>query len=140
MIPTFVITLREGVDASLIVGIVAAFLVKEGRPDALRQMWIGVGIAIVLCAAVGVGLDQVGQELPQKQQEGLETVIAVIAVVAVTYMIIWMRRHARGIKAALEGEAATALAAGSTIALVAMAFLAVLRARFQTSVFLLAAF
>ena len=140
MIPTFVITLREGVEASLIVGIIAAFLVKEGRPDALRQMWIGVGIGIVLCAAVGVGLDQVGRQLPQRQQEGLETVIGVIAVAAVTYMIVWMRRHARGIKAALEGEAATALAAGSTIALVAMAFLAVLREGFETSVFLLAAF
>ena len=44
MIPTFVITLREGVEASLIVGIIAAFLVKEGRSDALRQMWIGVGL------------------------------------------------------------------------------------------------
>ena len=66
--------------------------------------------------------------------------IGVIAVAAVTYMIVWMRRHARGIKAALEGEAATALAAGSTMALVAMAFLAVLREGFETSVFLLAAF
>ncbi len=140
MIPTFVITLREGVEASLIVGIIAAFLVKEGRQDAMRQMWIGVGVAIVLCAAVGVGLDLIDRQLPQREQEGLETVIGVIAVAAVTYMIIWMRRHARGIKAALEGEAATALAAGSTIALVAMAFLAVLREGFETSVFLLAAF
>ena len=59
MIPTFVITLREGVEASLIVGIIAAFLVKEGRQDALRLMWVGVGIAILLCTAVGVGLDLV---------------------------------------------------------------------------------
>src|SRR3954466_2741608 len=102
MIPTFVITLREGVEASLIVGIIAAFLVKEGRQDAMRQMWIGVAIAIVLCTAVGVGLDLFGEQLPQRQQEQLETVIAVIAVAAVTYMIIWMRRHARGIKRALE--------------------------------------
>jgi high-affinity iron transporter len=140
MIPTFVITLREGVEASLIVGIIAAFLVKEGRQDAMRQMWIGVGIAIVLCTAVGVGLDLLGQQLPQKQQEGLETVIGVVAVAAVSYMIIWMRRHARSIKSTLEGEAASALAAGSTVALVAMAFLAVLREGFETSVFLLAAF
>ena len=49
MIPTFVIALREGVEASLIVGIIAAFLVKEGREDALRQMWIGVAIAVALC-------------------------------------------------------------------------------------------
>jgi len=140
MIPTFVITLREGVEAALIVGIIAAFLVKEGRQDAMRQMWIGVAIAIVLCTAVGVGLDLVGEQLPQKEQEGLETIIGVVAVAAVTYMIIWMRRHARSIKGTLEGEAASALATGSTMALVGMAFLAVLREGFETSVFLLAAF
>ena len=55
-------------------------------------------------------------------------------------MIIWMRRNARGIKKALEGNAASALASGSTMALVGMAFLAVLREGFETSVFLLAAF
>ena len=140
MIPTFVITLREGVEASLIVGIIAAFLVKEGRRDALRQMWLGVGIAIVLCTAVAVILRVVGQDLPQKGQEGLETIVGLIAVAAVTYMIVWMRRHARGIKAELEGEAASALATGSTMALVGMAFLAVLREGFETTVFLLAAF
>jgi high-affinity iron transporter len=140
MIPTFVITLREGVEASLIVGIIAAFLVKEGRRDALRQMWIGVGIAVVLCTAVGVGLDLIGQDLPQQQQEGLETVIGLIAVATITYMIVWMTRHARGIKAELEGEAASALATGSAMALVGMAFLAVLREGFETSVFLLAIF
>ncbi|HEV7483826.1 MAG TPA: FTR1 family protein, partial [Solirubrobacterales bacterium] len=127
MIPTFVITLREGVEASLIVGIIAAFLVKEGREDAMRQMWIGVAIAIVLCTAVGIGLDLIGEQLPQQQQEGMESVIGLIAVSAVTYMIVWMRRHARSIKGALEGEAASALATGSTMALVGMAFLAVLR-------------
>jgi high-affinity iron transporter len=140
MIPTFVIALREGVEASLIVGIIAAFLVKEGRRDAMRQMWLGVGIAIVLCMGVAIVLRVVGQELPESGQEGLETVIGLIAVAAVTYMIVWMRRHARGIKAELEGHAASALAAGSTMALVAMAFLAVLREGFETSVFLLAAF
>ena len=140
MIPTFVITLREGVEASLIVGIIAAFLVKEGRRDALRQMWIGVAIAIALCTAVGVGLNVLGEELPQREQEGLETIVGVIAVAMISYMIIWMTRHSRGIKAELEGEAASALAHGSAMALVAMAFLAVLREGFETSVFLLAAF
>jgi high-affinity iron transporter len=140
MIPTLVIALREGLEASLIVGIIAAFLVKEGRRDATRQMWTGVAIAVALCVGVAVLLRIVGQQLPQREQEGLETVIGLIAVGAVTYMIVWMRRHARGIKAALEGSAATALATGSTIALVAMAFLAVLREGFETSVFMLAAF
>jgi high-affinity iron transporter len=140
MIPSFVVTLREGVEASLIIGIIAAFLVREGRSDALRQMWIGVAIAIALCAAVAVGLRIVGNELPEREQEAVATVIALVAVAAVTYMIVWMRRHARGIRATLEGETASALATGSTLALVAMAFLAVLREGFETSVFLLAAF
>ncbi len=140
MIPTFVITLREGVEASLIVGIIAAFLVKEGREDATRQMWIGVAIAIALCTAIAVALRLVGQQLPQQQQEGLETIVGLIAVSTISYMIIWMRRHARGIKAELEGGAASALATGSTMALVGMAFLAVVREGFETSVFLLAAF
>lgn len=140
MIPTFVITLREGVEASLIIGIIAAFLVKEGRRDATRQMWFGIGIAVALCVGVAVLLEVVGRQLPQKEQERLETIVGLIAVSAVSYMIVWMRRHARGIKAQLEGDAASALATGSTLALVGMAFLAVLREGFETSVFLLAAF
>jgi high-affinity iron transporter len=140
MIPTLVIALREGLEASLIVGIVAAFLVREKRNDALRWMWIGVAIAVVLCSAVAVALRVVGNELPQRQQEGLETVVGLIAVSMITYMIVWMRRNSRGLKTTLEGSAAEALAAGSTIALVAMAFLAVLREGFETAVFMLAAF
>lgn len=140
MIPTFVIALREGVEASLIIGIIATFMVREGRRDAMRQMWIGVGIAIALCFGVAVALRVVGQELPESGQASLETAVGLIAVSAVTYMIVWMRRNSRGIKSVLEGSAATALAAGSTTALVAMAFLAVLREGFETSAFLLAAF
>lgn len=140
MIPTLVITLREGVEASLIVGIVAAFIVKQGRRDALGLMWLGVGLAVAICVAVAVALRIIGDQLPQREQEGLETIVGLIAVGMITYMIIWMRRHARGLKAQLEGHAAEALAVGSATALIAMAFLAVLREGFETSVFLLAAF
>jgi high-affinity iron transporter len=140
VIPTLVITLREGVEASLIVGIVAAFLVKQGRRDALGLMWLGVGLAAAICVAIAVTLRVVGDELPQREQEGLETVVGVIAVGMISYMIIWMRRHARGLKTQLEGHAAEALAVGSATALVGMAFLAVLREGFETAVFLLAAF
>jgi high-affinity iron transporter len=140
VIPTLVIALREGVEASLIVGIVAAFLVKERRGDALRWMWAGVGLAAALCVAVAIVLRVVGDQLPQREQEGLETVVGLIAVAMIAYMIVWMRRHARGLRAALEGDTAHALATGSTIALVGMAFLAVLREGFETSVFMLAAF
>ena len=140
MLPTFVITLREGVEAALIVGIVAAFLVKEGHRDALGRMWLGVGIAVALCTAVAIVLRVVGENLPQRQQEGLETVVGLIAVGMVSYMIIWMRRHSRGLKSALQSSAAAAIATGSTLALVGMAFLAVLREGLETTVFLLAVF
>ena len=140
MLPTFVIGLREGLEAALIVGIIAAFLGQEGRRDALRQVWTGTAAAVVICIGIGVGLQIVSQDLPQQQQEGLETVIGAFAVATVTYMIIFMRRHARDLKGDLEGAAATALASGSTRALVLMAFLAVLREGFETAVFLLATF
>jgi high-affinity iron transporter len=140
MLPTFVIGLREGLEAALIVGIVAAFLRKQGRADTVRLVWLGVAAAVALCLAFAVVLQVVSADLPQRQQEGLETVIGLVAVAMVTYMIIWMRRHARGMKGHLEASASSALVAGSAWALVAMAFLAVLREGFETSVFLLAAF
>src|SRR3954468_14204318 len=77
VLPTFVIGLREGVEAALIVGIIASFLRQEGRRDALRPMWLGVGSAIAICVAVGLLLELLDKELPQRQQEGLETVIGV---------------------------------------------------------------
>ena len=140
MLPTFVIGLREGVEAALIVGIIAAFLRQENRTDALRYVWIGVAVAALLCAAVGVTLQIVNEDLPQKQQEGLETIVGLAAVGMVTFMIVWMRRHARGLRKELERSAAGALAQGSIVALVAMAFFAVLREGLETAVFLLAAF
>ena len=103
-------------------------------------MWLGVGLAVALCIAVAVVLRIVDNELPHRQQEGLETVVALVAVAMVTYMIVWMTEHARDLKGQLQDQAAGALAQGSALALVAMAFLAVLREGFETSVFLLAAF
>jgi high-affinity iron transporter len=140
VLPTFVIGLREGLEAALIVGIVAAFLGQQGRGDALRQVWLGVAAAVGICLLIGVALQLVSQNLPQRQQEGLETIVSVLAVGMVSYMVLWMRRHARGMKRELEGAAASALARGSTRALVLMAFLAVLREGFETAVFLLATF
>ena len=69
MLPTFVIGLREGLEASLIVGIVAAFLRQQNRRDAMRWMWLGVAAAVALCAAAGVGLRIAEENLPQKEQE-----------------------------------------------------------------------
>src|SRR6478752_2817882 len=114
MLPTFVIGLREGLEAALIVGIVAAFLRQQARIDALRWVWLGVA----LCAGVGVGLKLVSEQLPYRQQEGLETVVALVAVGMVTFMIFWMRKHGRNLAGDLRATAATALAEGSIWALV----------------------
>ncbi|HEV7203382.1 MAG TPA: iron uptake system protein EfeO [Jatrophihabitans sp.] len=144
MVPTLVIGLREGLEAALIVGIIAAFLREQGRRDLLRAVLAGVGAAVLLCLGLGLALQAYSRSLPQKQQEGLETVVGALAVVMVTYMVIWMRRHSRELKGSLEGQAAGALAAGAGsragAALVLMAFLAVIREGFETVVFLLAAF
>lgn len=138
MLATFVIGLREGLEAALIVGIIAAFLRNNGR--SLTAMWLGVVLALVLSVAVGVALKLVEQALPQAQQEALETVIGAVAVVFVTGMILWMNRHARDMKRQIESEAAQALGQASAFALALMAFLAVLKEGFETSVFLLATF
>src|SRR6202789_1814454 len=140
MLPTFVIGLREGLEAALIVGIIAAFLGQQGRKDALRQVWLGTGVAVLICIGIAIALQVISSDLPQRQQEGLETVVGALAVVMVTYMILFMRKHARHLKGDLEGAAASALAEGSSRALVIMAFLAVLREGFETAVFLLATF
>src|ERR1044072_5977735 len=141
MLPTFVVGLREGGEAALIVGIIAAFLAKDPRGrGAMKWMWIGVATAIGLCVVAGVALELVNRELPEREQEGLETIIAGLAVGAVTFMIVWMRKHARSMSKDLRASAGAALAAGSTGALAAMAFFAVFREGLETSVFLLAAF
>jgi iron uptake system component EfeO len=142
MLPTFVIGLREGLEAALIVGIIAAFLRKRGRGDLLRSVLLGVALALGICLAIGVALEAVSRDLPQQQQEGMETVVGLLAIVLVTWMIVWMRRHGRALKGELEAQAAGALSAATNAgrAMVAMAFLAVIREGIETVVFLLAAF
>ncbi|MEP6796823.1 MAG: iron uptake transporter permease EfeU [Lapillicoccus sp.] len=138
MLATFVIGLREGLEAALIVGIIAAFLTKNGR--SLLPMWVGVVAGIVISAGVGVTLKVIESSLDQAAQEGMETVIGAVAVVFVTGMILWMTTHARFLKRDLEASARDALGDGTSRALVIMAFLAVLKEGFETSVFLLATF
>jgi high-affinity iron transporter len=138
VLATLVIGLREGLEAALIVGIIAAFLKRNGA--SLKPMWIGVGTALALSVAVGVILQAIEASLPQAAQEGMEAIIGAVAVVFVTTMIVWMKKHSRGMKKELEREAAAALGSGTTWALAGMAFLAVLKEGFETSVFLLATF
>jgi high-affinity iron transporter len=136
-IGTFLIGLREGLEATLIVSIVGAFLKRNGQTT--RPMFAGVAVAVLISVAVGVGLDLLSATLPQARQEMMETVINAVAVVFVTWMIIWMNRNAARLKGELERDAQQALNRGGALALAAMAFLAVLKEGFETSVFLLAA-
>jgi high-affinity iron transporter len=138
VLATLVIGLREGLEAALIVGIIAAFLKRNGH--SLRSMWIGVIAAILMSVGVGVALELVSASLPQAQQEAMETIIGAVAIVFVTGMIVWMNTHARGMRRELEASASAALGDGTALALAGMAFLAVLKEGFETSVFLLATF
>src|SRR6201999_3675046 len=85
-------------------------------------------------------LEIINQELPQKEQEGLETVVGAVAICVVSWMIVWMRKHSRDLSGELRATAGAALAQGSTMALVGMAFFAVLREGLETVVFLIAVF
>ena len=140
MLPTFIIGLREGLEAALIVGIIAAFLVQRGERAALRPMWLGVALAVAICAVLAIALSVLGSSLPFRQREAMEGILALVAVAGVTYMVVWMRRHSQELRRSLEAGAQNALVSGSVIGLVGMAFLAVLREGLETAVFMLAAF
>ncbi|MDP7707507.1 iron uptake transporter permease EfeU [Mycobacterium sp. TY815] len=136
-IGVFLIGLREGLEVTLIVSIAAAFLKRNGQST--RAMFAAVGVAVLVCVGVGVGLNILSEDLPQAQQEMLETIIGVVAVAFVTTMVIWMNRNAGRLQGELEHEAEEAVTRGGSTALVVMAFLAVLKEGFELSVFLLAA-
>ena len=138
MLATLVIGLREGLEASLIVGIIAAFLNRNHQ--SMRPMWIGVLLAILISLMVGIGLHMVEKALPQAQQEALETLIGVVAIFFVTGMIAWMNIHGGAMRGELEARAAQSISKPGSYALASMAFLAVLKEGFETSVFLLATF
>lgn len=138
MIPTFVIGLREGLEAALIVGIVGAFLIRRSGRDALRPMWAGVGIAIGLSIATAVVLSFLGQHLPLVAREAMEGTLTLLAVAGVSYMLVWMRRHSSDLKSDLEEKTSGALESDSSMALVLLAFVAVVREGLETAVFLLA--
>jgi high-affinity iron transporter len=137
MLVTFVIGLREGLEAALIVAIVAAFLIKNSDRRALRPMWAGVAGAVGICIAAALTLHLIGERLPVRAREAMEGGMTILAVIGVTYMLVWMRRHSTQIKTDLQERAARALDSGSTWALVVLAFVAVLREGLETAVFLL---
>ena len=137
MLATFFLMLREGLEAALIVGIIAAYLVKIGRRDALGKVATGVAAAIGLSIAIGLIVTLTIKQLPLVLQETLEGLAAVLAVGVLTWMLFWMRRQGRMLKGELERGVDSALTQGSTMALVALAFLAVIREGVETVLFLI---
>ena len=142
MFVPFLIMLREGVEAALIVGIVASYLAQTGRADALRHVWLGVALSALLCVIVGAGLEFARAEFPQKAQEAFEAAVGLLAAVILTGMVFWMRRAALSIRSSLHGQVDAALAheTGGGWALAGVAFLAVAREGLESVVFLMAAF
>ncbi|MFI6701906.1 iron uptake transporter permease EfeU [Streptomyces sp. NPDC050509] len=134
MFGNYLIGLREGLEASLVVCILIAYLVKTGRRDALRPIWTGIGVAVVLALGFGFGLEFGSQELTFEAQEALGGSLSILAVGLVTWMVFWMRRTARHLRSELHGKLDAALRMG-TGALVATAFLAVGREGLETALF-----
>lgn len=134
MFANYLIGLREGLEASLIVCILIAYLVKTDRRDALKPVWLGIAVAIVVALGFGAGLEFGSQEMTFKAQEALGGSLSIIAVGLVTWMVFWMRRTARHLKTELHGKLDAALQMG-TAALVVTAFLAVGREGLETSLF-----
>ena len=127
------VMLREGFEASLIVGILLAFLNRTDRRDGFRAVWLGAGLATVISIAVGAGLFAVGAELKGTAEVAFEGGAMLIAAGLLTWMIFWMRKQSRGLKRELEAQVEHALASGSAFALGLVAFISVLREGVETA-------
>jgi high-affinity iron transporter len=134
VVGNFLIGLREGLEAALVVSILVAFLVRTDRRDVLPKVWLGVGIAVAVSVGVTLALALAEQQLTFQAQEGFGGSLSIIAVGFVTWMIFWMRKAARSISAELQGRMEQAVAMGST-AVVVMAALAVGREGLETALF-----
>jgi high-affinity iron transporter len=134
----FVIALREGIEAALIVSIVLAYLKQLGRTDRSYLVWWGTGVAVALSAILGTIIFSVGAEFEGTAEQVFEGLVTLTAVGVLTWMIFWMRRQGARIKSELQEKVDTALVAGG-VALAALAFFAVLREGVETALFLFAA-
>ena len=140
MLVAFLIMFREGIEAALIVGIIAGYLKQTGRQGALPAVWYGVASAALLCTVLGVALVAGGAEFPQRVQELFEGCVALLATGILVSMVFWMGKAARSIKAQLHDSIDAAMASGDRrgLALAGMAFLTVGREGLESVFFLIA--
>ena len=142
MLVPFLIMFREGMEAALIVGIVASYLRRTGQTRWLPAVWAGVVVAALICLVLGVALDLASAEFPQREQEMFEGAVGLVAVVILTAMVFWMRKAARTLGAELRDNVELALSSGKRAGLLlcGMVFLAVGREGLESVFFLLATF
>lgn len=131
----FLIALREGVEAALIVGVVAAYLVKVGRRNLLPKVWFGVIIAAALPLSLGAIMTWGPYTLSFQAQEILGGTLSLVAVAMVTWMILWMSSNSRQFARKLREDTAAQLASGSEWGVVWIAFIAVAREGIETALF-----
>jgi len=139
LIATLVIFLREGVEASMIIAILLAYLNRSGQRRYFRDVFAGVGAALVLAGAGGViAYETIRSYAGSRTQTIFETGTYLLAAVVLTYMTFWMRSHARGLSSDLRARADAAMSGGARAGLALLAFQAVGREGLETVVFTLA--
>jgi high-affinity iron transporter len=129
--------LREGVEAALIVGIIASYLVKIGRGDRLSSVWLGVAAAVAASATIGVLAFLLLGSLQGTAEKIFAGSASLLAVVILTYMLFWMRKQAITLGAELRSGVDRAVASTSVLGLSLLAFTAVIREGIETALFLL---
>ena len=132
------VTTREGLEASLIVGIVLGYLAKTENRQYFGHIWLGTAAAAALSVITGAALFFTVGELEGRAEQIFEGIAMLSAVAVLTWMIFWMRKQAVNIKRELEAKLAHAIAAGSAVGLASVVFFAVLREGWETALFLFA--
>lgn len=139
MFSNYLIGLREGIEAALVVSILLTYLVRTDRKPLIRFVWYGVGTAVLVSILIAVGLETISSELSETLEPIFAGIVSFVAVGFVTWMIFWMKRSARTISSDLRNQLDNAAISGGAIAVAAMAFVAVLREGAETAIFFWAA-